>query len=75
MIGTFVKYSHNLADEYQDPNERAILAVVAASIATRSSAKIAFDSKQIGLTTPDIIQVIPAYLAQYYLEDLPFNKL
>jgi ATP-dependent NAD(P)H-hydrate dehydratase len=34
MLGTFSKYGRNLTD-VEDENERAVLAVVAASVATR----------------------------------------
>jgi hypothetical protein len=66
-VGAFSKFASNLKD-IELISERAIISVVCASIATRSSAHKAFLLKRIGLTTPDIIQEIPEYLAQYYLD-------
>lgn len=67
ILGTFTKYASNLK-EVESPSERMILSVVCASIATRCSAHKAFVHKKIGLTTPDIIQEIPEYLSQFYVE-------
>lgn len=62
IVGTFTKFASNLKD-VESISERTIISVVCASIATRSSAYNAFIKKRIGLTTPDIIQEIPEYLA------------
>ncbi|TNV76853.1 hypothetical protein FGO68_gene11211 [Halteria grandinella] len=65
ILGTFSKYAQNI----HNPNN-ALLAVVAASIATRSCAKAAFLKKWIGLTTPDILEEIPGFLAGFYTDDM-----
>ena len=62
IVGTFTNFANNLKD-VESPSERAILSVVCASIVTRSSAHKAFVKKRIGLTTSDIIQEIPEFLA------------
>ncbi len=67
ILGTFTKYASNLK-EIDSLSERMILSVLCASIATRCSAHKAFVQKTIGLTTPDIIEEIPDYLSQYYVE-------
>jgi ATP-dependent NAD(P)H-hydrate dehydratase len=65
VLGTFVKFQNNLTS-IQSESERAILSVVAASIVTRSSARRGFLKKKIGLTSPDILEEIPYFLAEVY---------
>ncbi len=74
ILGTFSKYQHNFK-EVTSASERAILSVVSASLVTRCAARTAFLKKRIGLTTPDIIEEIPYFLAQFYDEQDNMHKL
>lgn len=65
VISTFVKFQNNLSC-IQSESERTILSVVAASIVTRSSARRGYLKKKIGLTSPDILEEIPYFLAEVY---------
>ena len=66
VSGAFMNYASNLQDDVEDPRERAVLAVVAASIVTRGAAKVAFDSKKIAVTTLDILEALPGHIAGLY---------
>jgi NAD(P)H-hydrate repair Nnr-like enzyme with NAD(P)H-hydrate dehydratase domain len=63
-LGTFIKFRGNnsLADS-EEAAAAFLLKVVAGSVVVRQCARIAYLKKRLGLSSPDIIEEIPFYLA------------
>ncbi len=62
ILGSFVNYQDNLEKISSDPEERAVLSVVASCILNRKVSHSAFLRRKISLTTPDIIEELPNVL-------------